>query len=128
MVKIISLNTRGLANEKKRRSMFKSCRDRADIVWFQECHSTKEREDIWISEWVIRYCFHMVQMKLEESCILEYKVINKYADGEGGIIIVELSVEGNIIVLCNLYAPNLDKPDFFRKIIDVLKLFPKTKL
>ena len=51
MVKIISLNVRGLANLEKRRIIFKLCRDRGDIILLQETHSTPEFEQQWKLEW-----------------------------------------------------------------------------
>ena len=57
MVSILLLNVRGLANSKKRHSIFQYCRDRADICCLQETHSTQNLEHVWKAEWGGRIYF-----------------------------------------------------------------------
>jgi len=46
--KFISLNDRGISNFRKRRTIFTWCREqRADIIFLQETHSTKD--NFWFS-------------------------------------------------------------------------------
>ena len=51
MLRIITLNVRGLRNENKRRSIFNYYRKRADIICLQETHSTEVDEKCWRNEW-----------------------------------------------------------------------------
>lgn len=51
-LKLVSLNVRGLRNFRKRRAIFTWCRkQKADLIFLQETHSTKENEYKWKKEW-----------------------------------------------------------------------------
>jgi len=51
-IKLLSFNVRGLSNFKKRRAIFSWCRkQKADLIFLQETHSSKERETQWKKEW-----------------------------------------------------------------------------
>ena len=50
--KLISLNVRGLSNFKKRKSILSWCRkQKVDIIFLQETHSTVQNEKQWKAEW-----------------------------------------------------------------------------
>ena len=50
--KFISLNTRGISSYRKRRTMFTWLRkQKPDIVFLQETHSTEENQVFWKREW-----------------------------------------------------------------------------
>ena len=52
MVKIFSLNVRGLRQKQKRREIFLFLKNqRADIYFLQETHSQDQDEKFWIAEW-----------------------------------------------------------------------------
>ena len=51
-IRLISLNTRGISNFQKRRTVFTWCRKKgADVIFLQEAHSKKEIELPWRNEW-----------------------------------------------------------------------------
>ena len=51
VMKVISLNTRGLRNGLKRRKIFRFIkRSKPSVYFLQETHATKEMEQIWESE------------------------------------------------------------------------------
>ena len=51
-IKLLSLNVRGLSNFHKRRAIFSWCRkQKPDLIFLQETHSTAERQDQWRKEW-----------------------------------------------------------------------------
>ena len=55
--KLISLNTRGISNYRKRRTIFTWLRkQKPDVVFLQETHSTQGNEVFWQREWLI--CSH----------------------------------------------------------------------
>ena len=50
--KFIFLNVRGISNFRKRRTIFTWCRkQKADVIFLQETHSTKDNELLWKREW-----------------------------------------------------------------------------
>ena len=51
-IRLISLNTRGISNFQKRRTVFTWCRNKgADVIFLQDTHSKKEIELPWRNEW-----------------------------------------------------------------------------
>ena len=50
-LQLISLNTRGLRDALKRKTVFNYYRERANLICLQETHSTAQDEVIWQSEW-----------------------------------------------------------------------------
>ena len=41
------------------------------------------------------------------------KIIQQIADKNGRYLIIIIQKDGEEIAICNLYAPNCDKPEFF---------------
>jgi len=67
-IKLLSFNLRGLSNFKKRRAIFSRRRkQKADLIFLQETHSSKERETQWKKEWGQRYYSLMGVQTLEVS-------------------------------------------------------------
>ena len=133
MVNLISLNVRGLANEKKRRTIFKMCRDRAQIALLQETHSVINNEVIWKSEWGGEIIFAHGESNSKGVCILlqkslDYRIISKIIDVSGRFLILEIKIEDKVLVICNIYAPNQDCPNFFVKLVERLTPFGENKL
>ena len=134
MVKIASVNTRGLAHDKKRRVLFKMSRDRSDITFLQETHSTENDEKIWESEWGGQIVFSHGTNQARGVCILldkklDYKILSiDKINNDGRCIIIEIKVNEIILVLCNVYAPNRDTPHFFHEIAAKLMHFPENKI
>ena len=121
MVKVLSLNVRYLQNERKRRILFKYGRDRADVVLFQETHSTKKLERIWCSEWGGKAAFSHGESNARGLCTLIKKgapvdLIRTTTDNEGRVLITQLKSCNTVFTLINVYAPNKDDPSFFKKL------------
>ena len=112
------MNTRGLGNKNKRKSVFDYYRNKADILCFQETHSSERDEYMWQSEWGEKILFAHGDSNARGVCIL----VNKSFKGEieaihrdlAGRYIIARVQENNVEVnICNLYAPNKDEPNFF---------------
>ena len=58
--KFISLTVRGISNFRKRKTIFSWCRkQKADVIFLQETHSTKDNESMWKTEWgATLFCCH----------------------------------------------------------------------
>ena len=129
----MSINTRGMSEEIKRRSMFKYCRDRADIIFLQETHSTKKSEKQWLNEWGGEIIFNHGSSDARGVCILfkrniECKLYMVQRDLEGRILNVEIAVENKKYSLTNVYGPNVDTPVFFINILELLKETSENKI
>ena len=114
-IRLISLNTRGISNFQKRRTVFTWCRKkRADVIFLQETHSKKEIELQWRNEWGTEMILSHGSPNARGVAILlnkgvDYCIQSKIIDPLGRFIIVKVEIEHNLYVLINVYAPNKDK-------------------
>jgi len=113
-LKIVSLNVRGLANFRKRRSIFNWCRrTKADLILLQETHSSSETEFQWQNEWGGKIYFSHgshnsrgVAVVCKNGSNIDVKQIHR--DNNGRIIIVNFVKNELHFVLTNIYAPNTE--------------------
>ena len=128
-IRLISLNTRGISNFQKRRTVFTWCRrKRADVIFLQETHSKKELESQWRNEWGTEMIFSHGSPNACGVAILlnkgvDYCIHSKIIDPLGRFIIVKVEIEDNLYVLINVYAPNKDKENvkFFNDLLSITR-------
>ena len=129
-VKLGSLNVRGLNDHKKRKSVFQFFRDqKLDICFIQETHvgSMKNKND-WEKQWKGTMISANGESNARGTAILinprlECEVIDTTIDDEGRLVCVHANINGKKTVLCNIYAPNEDSPEFFDQIIKVIEKY-----
>ena len=128
MVKIISQNVFGLKDNLKRRQVFMYFREKADIVCFQETHTTKIDEQCFRNEWR-GVCFFAHGTNKSGSVFIGFRTslpVNVQAtvsDPEGRFIIVQCSIEEKQFVIVSLYAPNKDSPEFFMSLFNQIEQY-----
>ena len=103
--KFISLNTRGISNYRKRRTIFTWLRkQKPDVVFRQETHSTQENEVFWQREWgATLICSHgtknargvAILIRNNFDCVVEESVI----DTNGRFIILKVLLSGEPTLL-----------------------------
>ena len=127
-IRIISLNVKGLRVQKsKRGKIFKWLSDiqKANVVFLQETHSTKEDETAWKDEWGGDIYYSHGQSNSRGVCIMlniEHNNHQIYIDPDGRYIILDTTIFGKRLTLMNLYAPNKDDPAFVSNIFQVMDL------
>ena len=110
-IKFLSQNVRGLNDSFKRKKVFNNFKDKADIVFVQESHSTLNTEKIWKADWAgdIKYshgtsaargCMIMVKDSIDHS-IDDCKV-----DQMGRYTMIKCNIQGQKMFLLNVYGPN----------------------
>ena len=52
-----------------------------------------------------------------------YEIHKVYGDLAGRLLIIDVSLNENRVAICNLYAPNDDKPEFFTSVLENLDSF-----
>ena len=112
--KIISLNARGISNYCKCRTTFTWLRkQKPDVVFLQETHSTQGNEVFWRKEWgAALFCSHgannargvAILIRNNFDCIVEESVI----ETNGRFIILRVLLSGESALLVNIYGPNRD--------------------
>ena len=130
MIKICTLNTRGLRDNKKRGDLFSYLKkEQYDICFLQETYITTKDIGKWKLEWGKHFfaCPHMnnsrglvilISKSLEISNIEEV-ACEKY---QTRIQILKFEYNQEENVLCNVYAPNSDieKAEFFKQFGNIL--------
>lgn len=113
MLKIYSLNVRGIRNDLKRREIFSFLkRKQFDIIFLQETHSSPEIERKWAKEWGGTCLFSHKDSKSRGVMIAfksEQNIISKWSDNEGRTVMTEVRINDIIYSLVNVYAPNYEE-------------------
>ena len=127
MVKILTLNVKGLGGKIKRRAIFNYCRERAEIICLQETHSDDSIEHLWRLEWGGDIFFSHGETNARGVCIMIKKnsgiqTKNVICDADGRWIKINVTEGEKSFELCNLYAPNKDTPKFFANVIDSIEM------
>ena len=124
-LKICSLNTRGLRNEKKRKKLFYWLKERMfDIVCLQETFLTEELEDIVTREWAGK-TFHSFSNSHHSKGVsvlfrphLDLSLLSIYKDCEGRRVLVNFHLNTDTVIsIASIYAPTIlaQRVDFFKR-------------
>ena len=109
---VLSLNVRGIRDQIKRRSIFSYLKNqKANIYFLQETYSERADEKIWTNEWGGELFFSHGTTHSKGVCILinpfaQPKIDYYYANDSGRIVLITITLNGQKISLCNIYAPN----------------------
>lgn len=110
--KFISLNARGIGNYRKRRTIFTWLRkQKPDVVFLQETHSTQGNEVSRRKEWgAILFCPHGANNARGVAILIrnnfDCKVEESIIDTNGRFIILRVLLSGEPALLVNIYGPN----------------------
>lgn len=126
--KLTSLNTRGISNFRKRRTMFTRLRkQKPDIVFLQETHSTRGNEVSWKREWgATLFCSHGANNARGVAILIrnnfDYTVEESIVDSNGRFIILKVLLSGEPALLVHIYAPNRDNElvTFYRSLLQTI--------
>ena len=115
MLKIMSLNCRGMASKNKRIDLFSNWLDgKYDIILLQDTHWTPESLIVVKEEWNRKIFSSTLSSNSRGTSILinntfEFNIGNIRRDEEGNYIILELLLPNdNNIVIGSVYGPNND--------------------
>jgi len=126
-LKCISNNVKGVQSKKKRLKIienFKSKLGTNSFLFLQETHSTKEVETKWKDDFEGPVFFSPGQSNARGVLISylgnrNFKVNSELTDKAGRILILDVIIEGENILLINLYNPNTEQEQL--KTIEELK-------
>jgi len=133
-LKLITSNVKGIGLRKKRCQVFKKFRKQnADIWLLQETHSTQNKEKVWYKDWGSKILYSHGEHNARGVCIcirkeLNYSLHNIQKDGDGRILIIDITIKDIRLTLANIYAPNKDTPEFFNKVFDMVDLYDNTNI
>lgn len=122
-INIISWNINGCGHPIKRQNVLTYLKSKgADIAFIQESHIIGDEEAAKFKRgWVGKVYHSSFSSKRNRVMILVNKNISfvklkQHNDKEGRFICVDALLNGTRTVLCNIYAPNQEEPDFFHDV------------
>ncbi len=127
---LCSFNTKGQQNEFKRRKQYQFARDiQADILFLQETHSEELTENIWRNQWGGEQSFFSHGARNARGVSIHFKagmnalVQEVVPDVQGRYLWVRAVIQGQMLGLCNIYAPNAesDQIEFYRQLYEFLE-------
>ena len=124
-LKIVTFNTNGLGELKKRKDVFDFLRKQSgNIFLLQETHWKTGAENVIRSQWGFECIIAGPDCASKGVAVLfknnfEYKIHNILKDDEGRYILIDIEMLNKRLTLANLYAPSSgDHPEFFDKVIN----------
>lgn len=113
MIRIGTLNARGLRDKRKRNQIFSFLKSkRLDLVLIQETHGTQEIEPAWCTEWggeIYFSHFNSASRGVMILCSSAIKVRSSCSDTSGRWVRIEVIIQDMVFTLFNLYAPNNER-------------------
>lgn len=129
-LRLVTLNVRGLRG-KKRYGIYRWLKAmKFDICLLQETYVTNDYIDIVNKGWHGQI-FHSTSNSTHSRGVsiliknnLPYKVISKYTDKEGRMLLLNIEINGTEYTLCNVYAPTIltDRIEFFGKLKQFIQI------
>ena len=127
LIKIESLNCRGLRDIKKRLDFFDDFKKREiNIINLQETHIISKDLNMLKKNWNCKFLIAgQNKQSLGVMMILnnnfEYKINKVIKDNEGRYIICDIEIKGVArFLMVNIYGPNKDNPIFYKKIFNII--------
>lgn len=118
-MRLSTWNVKGLGNPIKRKKIMTSLkRNNYDVVFLQESHMSSEESEKLCRGWV-GHVFYSTGSSKSRGVItliskhLQFKCLRQIKDNAGRVIIVQAEIQGQKIILANIYAPNVDDQTFF---------------
>ena len=136
-MKFCSLNARGLGDRVKRKAVFTYLKKLVDIdiIMLQEVHvKNREQCNLWEVEWGGKIHASCGESNSRGVAMLIHPrssitLSNVKGDADGRILCGEARSAGTDdtkLLLCNLYAPNIDCAEFFIKVVQMLDSYSTT--
>ena len=128
--KFVSLNVRGISNFRTRRTILTWCRkQKADVIFLQETHSTKNSEPLWKRECrgAPFFCSHGANNSRGVASLIhnnfDRSVEEIVTDANGRYIMLKVLLRGERDILVNIYSPNRDNKlvDFYHSVLQSVK-------
>ena len=125
-LKLATFNVRGLGEHKKRHAIFHYLNKKLyNVIMLQETDSCKSIENRWQAEWGGQMFFAHRTMAARGVAILvkkgaSLKVIKHQANENGRLLLLHVQVNGLDHILVDIYAPNVDDPEFLQRCLDLI--------
>uniref|UniRef100_A0A8D0CV61 exodeoxyribonuclease III n=1 Tax=Sander lucioperca TaxID=283035 RepID=A0A8D0CV61_SANLU len=125
-LQLISWNVKGLGSPVKRGKVFKHLKSlSADIIFLQETHIKTAMQHRLKCNWVSQiyqssFTSHARGVAILFRKNIPFQVTSVNNDPLGRYLLVSGTINSFSLTLLNIYGPNTDEPNFFRKVFDLL--------
>lgn len=115
LLSILSLNTRGLREKKKRENFFYWVKqNNIDIIFLQETYWTHDSLNSIEKEWDGKVILnpgtnHSKGTAVLFSKKLNFDIVNTHQSEDGRIVLINVKIQDKDLTLTNIYAPNSSK-------------------
>ena len=112
-------------NNKRRETFLFLRRKQFSVYMLQEIHCSKETVDLWCAEWGYRVIFSSFSSQKAGVCFLfnnnfSFEITKQFIDPLGRSIILYLKTDDRVLTLLNIYGPNQDDADFFKRVANLM--------
>ena len=132
LVKIMSVNCRGLGEKKKRFDVLNYLHEKECMIYcLQETHFDQDILAQIEREWSGKYFCTTLNSQARGVAVLfnknfDYTIHDVKIDPMGNYIVIDLSFNDKRFTFCSLYGPNKDSPDFYHNIRNIVNEFQNT--
>lgn len=127
-LKVLSLNVRGINEERKRKSLFRWVkRNHVDVLFFQETYCTEKVEQVWKNQWggniISSYgTNHSKGVTVLFKPGLDVDILNTKRDDNGRMLLLDVRIQGTVFKLVNIYSPNSqhNQTQFFNRLKQIM--------
>ncbi len=125
-LQLVSWNVKGLGSAVKRGKLFKHLKSlSADIIFLQETHIKTTMQHRLRCNWISQiyqspFTSHARGVAILFRKAIPFQVTSVINDPLGRYIMVSGSINSFPLTLLNVYGPNMDESNFFRRVFDLL--------
>ena len=126
-IKILSMNCRGLGEQKKRRDVLNYISQfKFSVIFLQDTHMTERALPYFNNLWK-GTCYHSCySSRSRGTCILiskntHHDVLTQISSDCGNYVILMCKIHTDVFAFVNIYGPNSDQPNLFTDVFDQLK-------
>ena len=129
LIKICTLNCRGLNDKEKRRDVFNYIKDKAfSIYCLQDVHWNSTWEKFIRTQWGYDCYIAGYKTNSRGTAILfnnnfEFNLNRVERDDAGNWLAIDITIHSFRTTLISIYGPNKDDPDFYANVRDVVNNF-----
>lgn len=133
-IKMVSWNVRGLGHAVKRGKVFAHLKSlKADIMFLQETHIIATEQRRLRASWISQVYQSPFTSKARGVAILfrknvQFQLASATTDPNGRYIMINGCINSFPVTFLNIYGPNTDDPNYFRKVFDLIPDLGTTNL
>ena len=95
-----------------------------NVIFLQETHSQDNTIKSWVYTWKGEVFFSHNNSNAQCVCILiqnlQYILLDKTIDSNGRYLVLRISIENSVYVICNIHGHEKDKVEYLEEILSIV--------